>query len=365
MANYRYLFADLLTNSILAELPITNVNFTQQLNTAGTFTGELLLSGVNATNLNVANATIPARTAIYVDRDGSLVWGGVLWQREYSSKDQTLRFTAREFESYFERRRITSDVVFTNTDQLTAVQSVFNTAQAKTNGNIGVLVGTETSGVLINRTVYGYEYKTVFSFIQDLSKSSSGFDFNIYIYYDSNGNPAKSLRLGYPRYGKAYSATSLTAPVFELPNNIIEYNYPEDGLIAANYLYALGAGNNPNRLTATAFDGTKIAAGWPLLEEQANYSDVSDSTLLGNLASGQIAVVSYPPTTIKLTISPNNDPIFGSYEVGDDARFRILDDRFPTQLDVIYRIIAYNVTVGENNSPEIVTVTLTNTVTNS
>jgi hypothetical protein len=361
MANYRYLFADLLTNSILAELPITNVNFTQQLNTAGTLTGELLLSGINATALNVANATIPARTAVYVDRDGALVWGGILWQREYASLGQTLKITAREFESYFERRRITSDVVFNGTDQLTAVQSVVNTAQSATNGNIGVTVGTETSGVTISRTIFGYEYKTVFSLIQDLSRSTTGFDFNIYVYYDSNGNPAKQLRLGYPRYGRKYSATSTTAPVFELPGNIIEYTYPEDGLIAANYLYTIGAGSNPGRLSFTAFDGTKIASGWPLLEEQANYSDVSDSSLLTNLGNGQIAVVSYPPTTIKLTVSPNNDPIFGSYEIGDDARLRILDDRFPTQLDTTYRIVAYNMTVGENNSPEIVTVTLTNT----
>ena len=138
MANYRYLFADLLTNTILAELPLTAVNFTQQLNTAGTFTGELLISGVNTQNLNVASATIPARTAVYVDRDGVLVWGGVLWAREYNSKSQRIKLTAREFESYFERRRITSDTVFTSTDQLTAVQTLITNAQAATNGNINV-----------------------------------------------------------------------------------------------------------------------------------------------------------------------------------------------------------------------------------
>ena len=361
MASYRYLFADLLSNQVIAELPLTNVNFTQQLNTAGTFTGEILLSGINAAGMNVANATIPARSAIYVDRDGVLVWGGVIWNREYSSSNQTLKVTAREFESYFERRRITADVVFSNTDQLTAVQSIINTAQAATNGNIGVAVGSETSGVLITRTIYGYEYKTVFSMIQDLSRSNNGFDFNVYVYYDANGNPAKLLRLGYPRYGQVYSATDSTIPVFELPGNIIEYTYPEDGTIAANTIYALGAGSNPGKLLSTGVDSTKLSTGWPLLEEQANYSDITDATLLGNLVNGQVAVVSYPPTTIKIAISPNNDPIFGSYEIGDDARVRILDDRFPTQLDTIYRIVAYNVTAGESNSPEIVTITLTNT----
>lgn len=361
MSQYRYLFADLLSNQVIGELALTNVNFTQQLNTAGTFTGEILLSGIDAQGLNVANATIPARTALYVDRDGTLVWGGVIWNRTYTSGNQTVKITAREFESYFERRRITSDAVFTNTDQLSVVQSVVTTAQAATNGNIGVAVGSETSGVLISRTIYGYEYKTVFSLIQDLSRANNGFDFNIYVYYDANGNPAKLLRLGYPRYGRVYSTTDSTIPVLELPGNIIEYEYPEDGAIAANTIYALGAGSNPGKLISIGTDNDKLVNGWPLLEEQANYSDVTDSTLLGNLVNGQVAVVSYPPTTLKIALSPNVDPIFGSYEIGDDARIRILDDRFPTQLDTIFRIVAYNVTVGENNNPEIVTITLTNT----
>ena len=76
--SYRYLFADLATNAILAELPLTGVNFTQQLNTAGTFTGQLLLSGVNAASLNVLNATLPNKCVIYVDRNGQLIWGGVI-----------------------------------------------------------------------------------------------------------------------------------------------------------------------------------------------------------------------------------------------------------------------------------------------
>ena len=45
--NYRYLFADLVTNDILAEIPLTNVNFTQSLNTPGSFTGSILGSDAN------------------------------------------------------------------------------------------------------------------------------------------------------------------------------------------------------------------------------------------------------------------------------------------------------------------------------
>jgi hypothetical protein len=358
MATYRYLFADLLTNTIIGELPLTNVNFTQQLNASGTFTGTLLLSGVDAETYNVDASTIPARTAVYVDRDGTLIWGGILWGRDYDSKSQTLKLQAREFESYFERRRITTTTVFNAVDQLTAVQNLITNAQAALGGNIGVQLGGETSGVTITRTFYGYERKTVYSAIQDLSKALDGFDFRIYVYYDSNGNPAKLLKLGYPRLGEVYTPTSLTIPVFQLPGNIVEYTYPEDGSIAANTVYALGAGSNEGKLISTAVDGEKLAEGWPLLEEAPNYSDISNSTLLLQLAQGQVAVVSYPPTTIKLSQTPTMDPILGSYEIGDDARFIALDDRFPNGIDSIYRVIALNVTAGENNNPELVTATL-------
>jgi len=359
MAQYRYLFADLLSNVIIAELPLTGVNFTQQLNTAGTFTGHLLLSGVNAYEMNVSAGTTPARTALYVDRDGSLIWGGIIWSRDYDSGSQTLTIQAREFESYFEHRRITTTQAFNNIDQLTIVQTLINDAQTATNGNIGVIVPSNTSGVLVSRTYYSYEYKNVYSAIQDLSKSAQGFDFNIWAYYDSNGNPAKQLRLGYPRYGTVYSATNSDQPIVDLPSgNIIEYQYPEDASIIANTIYALGAGSNEGKLIATGVDTTKLTAGWPLLEDQANYSDITDSTLLSNLATSQVNTVSTPPISMKVVIPTYVDPILGSYEIGDDIRVRITDDRFPTGLDTYYRLVAYNVTVGENG-PERVTMTLT------
>ena len=110
---YRYLLADVLTNQITAELSLTNVNFTQQLNAAGTATGELLLTGVNSAALNVLTSTTPGRNALYVDRNGVLLWGGIIWAREWDSASQLMKLTAREFESYFERRRILTTTPFT------------------------------------------------------------------------------------------------------------------------------------------------------------------------------------------------------------------------------------------------------------
>jgi hypothetical protein len=360
MTTYRYLFADLLTNEIIGELPITGVSFTQQLNQAGTLQAHLLLTGINTYEFNVEACTEPGRNAIYVDRDGILVWGGIIWNRTYNSSAQTITINAREFESYFERRRVTTTTAFTNADQLLIARTLINNAQAVASGDIGVIVGTETSGVLVDRVYYDYELKSVYGAIQDLSRQDDGFDFNIKVEYDMmTGLPKKTLILGYPRTGTVYSSSSTTVPVFIFPaGNMVEYEYPEDGFIAANKLYVLGAGSNEGKLKATATDASKLAAGWALLEDAANYSDITDQTVLNELATGQVLARSTPPPIIKIVVPASVDPVFGTYDIGDDCRLIITDPRFPTGLDAVYRIVALNVQPGENG-PERVTLTLT------
>jgi len=357
---YRYLLADLLTNDIIAELPLTGVAFTEQLNQAGTFSGHILLSGVNTTEFNVIASTIPGRSVIYVDRDGVLVWGGIIWNRSYGSSSQQLSISAREFESYFERRRITQTVDFANIDELLVAQTLVTDAQAASSGNIGVIVGTETSGVLLSRTYYGYELKTVYNALQDLSRADDGFDFNIEVAYDPiTLLPTKTLALGYPRTGTVYSYDDPNAPVFEFPaGNVVEYEYPEDGAITANVIYALGAGSNEGKLIESDSNATQLTSGWALLEDTSNYSDVTDSTYLASLATAQVLAVAAPPAVIKLVVPAYENPVFGTYGIGDDARLRILDDRFPDQLDEIYRIVGLSVQPGEDG-PERVTLTLT------
>ena len=370
MTSYRYLFADLLTNQINAELNLTNVNFTQQLNAAGTFSGDLLISDSTLTVSNILNSTIPARTALYVDRDGVLVWGGVVWHRQYNSATQRIQITGQEFESYFDKRIVynpsATASVFTNTDQLTIAQTLVNTAQSLPNGNIGVIVPATTSGKLVpSITYYNYQLKTVYAALRDLAQQSNGassgfgFDFNIQVAYDGAGNPTKTLQIGYPQAGNRYSASNASAPVFEFPaGNTNSYEYTEDGSLAANRIWVAGAGSNEGKNLQVASDTSKLTAGWALIEIADNRTDINDTTTLQNLAAGQLAAVSYPPVSLKLVAPPFQSPVFGSYNIGDDVRVRIRDDFFPNGIDTTYRLVALNVTAGEN-AAELVTLTLT------
>jgi len=363
---YRYLFVDLLTNEVIAELPLTGVSFTQQLNQAGAFDGHILLSGINSFEFNVDISTTPGRNAIYVDRNGVLVWGGIIWSRTYNSSAQVLSITARELISYFERRRIIADANFVNTDQLVIAKTLIENAQNVTYGDIGIVYNTEgetTSGVLIDRTYYNYELKTVFNAVQDLSRQQDGFDFHIDVDYNpTTGRPLAAFNTYYPYVGTTYDPTDPHALMFVFPaGNIVEYEYPEDGTIAANSIYALGAGSNEGKQIANAQNMDYLGNGWALLEDSSNYSDVTDQTLLNELAIGQVIVVAYPPTTLKIVAPPYIDPVFGTYQIGDECRVLITDSRFPTTLDAVYRIVGLSLQPGEDG-PERVTLTLTNEV---
>lgn len=363
MTQYRYLFADLVTNDILAELPLTNVTFSQVLNSSGTLNGEILGSDVNESGYDFPNTTVPARTAIYVDRDGVLIWGGILWTRSWNSDSQSYSFSAREFPSYFERRRITDTTVFENTDQLVIVETLITDAQNVPGGDIGVIVGSETSGILVDRVYFDYEFKDVWGAIKDLSNQQDGFDFNIDVDYFNN-NPTKYLRLDYPARGRTFSYNDPAALVFDFPGNLVYYEYPEDGSITTNLMYGIGPNSNEGMIRAVATSPTnQIAAGFPLLEDTTTYNDQYDPDLLYQQTLGEVTAKQLPVVTMKIVIPAYENPVLGSYKTGDQCLVRITDDRFPQPTNggygfvAIKRIVAINVEPGEDG-PERVTLTL-------
>lgn len=350
-------------NSVLAELPFTGVNFTQQLNSVGTFQGHVLLSGLNSTGLNVYDGTIPGKTILWVlytnTTSGTTtpVWSGVIWNREYDSVNQTLMISAQEMMSLYQKRRISTNKTYTAQDPTVIAKSLMVYAEGKGHGNTGLNYATVPStGLSSTRTYNAYEYKTVYQAVKDLAQNY--FDFKIAAYIN-NGFLVNKYTMGVP-LGVVYSGTNLNATVLQFPGNIVEYRFPEDATSAANTLYGLGYGANGNKIIATAIDGSKINTGdWPLLEDSANYIDISDVSLLQNTTLGQLNAISYPPTTVEVVIPIYNDPYYPSYSIGDEVRLDIQDDYFPAGLPgLILRIVAISVNPGENG-PSNATLTLT------
>jgi hypothetical protein len=101
--------------------------------------------------------------------------------------------------------------------------------------------------------------------------------------------------------------------------------------------------------TGSYTSGGQAASSWPLLESTANYTDIGEVQLLKDLTLGQLNATSYPPATIQVVIPTYIDPIYTSYNIGDQVRLDIKDDYFYSGLNgEILRIIAISVTPGEN-----------------
>ena len=109
--SYRYFLTDLVSNSVLAEVPFSGVSYERQLRKAGSFSGNIPV--IAATNkLNLYESTMPGRTGLYVMRNDVCVWGGIVWARSYSESSKTLRVDASEFTSYFYHRHIWQTLVY-------------------------------------------------------------------------------------------------------------------------------------------------------------------------------------------------------------------------------------------------------------
>jgi len=101
--DYRYFACDLMTNELLVELPFKSVSYSRSLNEAGVFSGDIAVTE-DTYNLSLYENTLPAKTALYITRDGVCVWGGIIWSRTYDIVGKVLSVSGAEFTSYLHHR---------------------------------------------------------------------------------------------------------------------------------------------------------------------------------------------------------------------------------------------------------------------
>ena len=359
MARYTYLACDLLTNAVIDELPLTEVEFSVALNGAGEFSAKLPIADPKVQKLDYINATIPGRTIVYVDRDGVLIGAFILWTRKYDSSTLELELDGQEVWSYFSRRFVTAAVSYSGVDQIAIATGLLNTAQAVSSGNIGVTVNPDgvTSPVYRDLVLYSFELKPVAEAVTDFAMLEDGFDFAIDVTYDSSGVPTKAWRPSYPRRGRTVAESGW---VFEYPGNIVSYAYDEDATDQAIALTVVGADSGTDMATATVVAQDMLDAGFPLLEGTVSYKDSSDLNVLAARARSESAASKATVTVPQINVRADMDPVLGSYIVGDDVRVRITDPRFTTTLDTFQRITTIKVTPPDsaNETAEQVTLTL-------
>jgi hypothetical protein len=366
---YTYYTADLATGTITDELPLNDVTFSTELNEAGEFRGRLPLGDPRVTVHRPRELTEPGRAALYVERDGVLVWGGVIWTVKYSSADRHLEISGAGFLSYFDHRRVLPadfdpattdlsavDVPFAGTDQSDIARELVRIAQAHPGGDIQVRPdSTAASGIARTLDYPGSQLKSTGEALRELASLEDGPDFLLDVAYGTDGRPERRLRVGTPRLGQQG-----TPHVWEYGANLTGYTWPVDGASTANRVFALGqqGEGDTSQLVAVAEDR---ATGRPLTETEVSYVQIADPAVLRSQARSALVAVSSPVVLPELTVRADIEPVLGSYRVGDDATVVIKDMFFPegTRFDV--RITGLEVTPGNDAGEEQVQLTVTPT----
>jgi hypothetical protein len=184
---------------------------------------------------------------------------------------------------------------------------------------------------------------------------------------DTDGSPRKVLSLGYPTLGRSQKATGI---VLEYPGNVVDYDWSRLGSSLATTVYAIGgtpegtstSADEDNTLRSQADNTALIAAGWPVLESDVSFTDVTEQSTLDAHALGEATVRSGIVVVPTLHLY-GDDPPLTSYMVGDSVRVRITDDSFggnpdAPAVDQIARITKITVVVPDDGNVEQVTVDL-------
>jgi hypothetical protein len=340
---YTYLFCDLRTDELLAELPLSGVQYGASLSGLGVLRGHIPYAA-ETLPLDPDMASRPGRTALYVERDGVIVWGGIVWTRTPVQGGKDIQ--ASEFPSYFQRRIInrtlstdTSMILDTEyapagqrlyTDQAHIVWSLIAYSATGWGGDIRLdtnplVVGT---GVQRQVTYPAWERPQILHSIQQLGAAQDGFDFGIEVGWTrpANNEPPRRYRrarIWYPRRGRSYSESGLTFTAGGTAGNVVEWDWPEDGTALATSVVGLGEGEGEARLAEQAQAVDLLAAGWPLLEVATEFSGVLDTTQLASLTAAELTARSTSQVQPSFTVEADADPAFGSYSVGDEALFVI------------------------------------------
>lgn len=346
MADWEWYSYDLATGDPLGRLTFTEWSSVDLLNDAGEWSGTLDLSG-RSRQVDVINATTPARSLIVARRDGQTVGHGIVWRRNRVDG----MIAGAGLLSYFDRRYIRSTFTKTNLDQHTLARNLIATAQAAGGGNIQIDTSTDTvlAGVTRTRTWQPQDDKNLGGALRDLSGVIDGPDFDIRVEQDG----VRRLRLWSPRRGQQTRASS---PRFVLGVNALDIaGVDEDGVEFATSVTAFGEEINATtreRLTATATNADQIAAGYPLLDTTLDKSDVREQTTLNAAATGTVRRVGQMTSVLTVTVDPDYRGFpWGSWDLGDNCRIIIppgIEPGLPTGLNEVRRIVEHRWSVGSD-----------------
>lgn len=333
----RYLFGDIGTQEIIAELPLTGVSMDNKLNDWGVFRGTIHYDTSGINNADIQAATLPGKCFVVCERGDVPIWDGIVWTSVYDSQSKSQNITARGYEAYPEKQVIRVNLSYTDTEQRNIFTDLWNNMQSDPNRNIGITVPSSFMTV-VPRTlnVLATEYKNYGQVMSGIADGNDGFDWTIKT-TKVNNSYVRNLRIGYPILG----TTDATGLSFDYPGNITNYWKTLNITQAATHLFLLGAGEGTDMKVGTATQSDLIANGFKRYDLVLSRKDVDSQTQIQAMATQLGTQRRIPLAVIKVFTIASQYPVFGSYDLGYTATLSIIDPRHPEGFSLNARIVAW------------------------
>lgn len=361
MSEYRYYTADLLTEAVIAEMPLFGVQADSIISSAGVFTGSFLLGTGIFLDDSLLEGSEPGKVALYMERDGTLIWGGIVWSRKYDASTKQMDITALEFESYFDHVVIETNFVKQSVGMYQIFKDLVDLLQLQDGCDLNFITSginvSHPSSILRTSLIPAYEYHYAADVVQDLITPEDGFDYVIDVVPSGiQDKPLKVLRVGYPLLGVTVQESTLT---FDYPGNIDTYTWTESATNAGVKFGGIGAGSGSKMLRADTVDSDLRTAGYPSWWYVKANKDLGTQAEVNKYAAALRQRYRMPVGSPTFELKADRIPMFDAWnDLGAQFQVYIEDARFPDGKTINSRFLAWSLTPAENNRPETLKLTI-------
>jgi hypothetical protein len=357
----------------IAELPITSLQFSKALNTAGPWNGILTVEDENVRKTPWLNATAVNRSVLWVDIDGTLLYGGIVQGRRYQKATGIATLMGADLSTYFSQRLQARDyTAYTDpeshawaVDGAPVARIAYYMLTQALEKTYSIPIKVVTSGPTPSNTFWMTfsapltQHQALGSLLSQMTSLGFevGIDYAQDLAYGANGAPEATITLSYPRRGTG-------PPIVIDLTDAADLQYDEDGTQQADrVIEQAGATEDRSSLGIWLPAG---AAGYPLLETCVSHPSLAPTAegtsdkILESYVGGELATRAYPLTAPVLVLPMFGTPSIFELDVGQDITLRVpkaageqpkTNPRFPNGLETTFRIVRIDCEVPDAGVP--------------
>lgn len=274
---------------------------------------------------------------IYIYRDDSLVWSGEMaLDQTVLSKDAQgwVQVTAYTWIQLLTSMYTGEEVTYTTTDAGQIAWGIIDTAQSRTNGDLGIVQGYIEATT--NRSII-FKNDEVFKSIVALADASNGFEFDItndkifQVYRQMGIDRSKTILF---EYGVNVANATITRDFYGITNKAIVIGSLTDG-----------TSSREDR------DATTSQSIYGIRESRINVTEEVTTALLQDAGDEYLRIKKQPLYTLSFEQVPNTYPNITNYSLGDIVKFKA--ELLNYSLSLSLRIRRWTVNLSNANEEKV------------